>query len=103
MSDVNPMLTCREVIDLLDDDLDGVLPVGQELKLKLHLFLCRSCRRFLRTYRRTVGIVRRLRTVDEQFDGSLLPEGLVERILSRRAAKQGGSSVLTRPTTLNDE
>lgn len=87
MSGVNPGLTCREVIDLLDDDLDGVLPVSQELKLKLHLFVCRSCRRFLRTYRRTVGVVRRLRTLEEHLDGSLLPAELVFRILSRRTAK----------------
>jgi len=84
MSENHPILTCREVIDLLDDDLEGVLPLSQELKLKLHLFLCRSCRRFRRTYRRTVGVVRRLRTVEEQFDGSILPESLIEKILSRR-------------------
>lgn len=90
MSGVNPILTCREVIDLLDDDLEGALPLSQELRLQLHLFLCRSCRSFRRTYRRTVGTVRRLRKVEEHFDGSLLPENLVARILSRRGMPSEG-------------
>ncbi len=84
MSGLNPILTCREVIDLLADDLDHSLPVSVELKLKLHLFLCRSCRRFRRTYRKTVGIVHALRGVEDRFDPGILPEELVRRIMMRR-------------------
>jgi hypothetical protein len=59
--------------------------------LKLHLFLCRSCRRFRRTYRKTVGLVHDLRTAEDRFDLSILPDELVRRIvLKRRTSRLSG-------------
>ena len=84
MSGVNPILTCREVIDLLADDWDESLPGSLALKLKLHLFLCRSCRRFRRTYQKTVTVVHALRKAEARFDPGILPEELIRRIMLRR-------------------
>ena len=84
MSDLNPLLTCREVIELLADDLHGALPLSLEFKFQLHLILCRSCRRFRRTYRHTVGMVHALRSTDEDLGLARLREELVQRILLRR-------------------
>jgi hypothetical protein len=84
MSDLNPLLTCREVIDLLADDLHGELRLSLEFKFQLHLILCRSCRRFRRTYRHTVGMVHALRLIDEDLGLARLREELVQRILLYR-------------------
>lgn len=86
MSGLNPILTCREVVELLADDLDQALPLSLEMKLKLHLFLCRSCRRFRRTYRKTVTIVHALRRAEDRLDPGILPDELVRRIILRRQA-----------------
>ncbi len=86
MPGLNPILTCREVVDLLADDLDQSLPLSLEMRLKLHLFLCRNCRRFRRTYRKTVAFVHTLRSAEERFDSGILPDELVQRIMLRREA-----------------
>lgn len=84
MSGLNPILTCREMVDLLAEDLDHTLPVSLDLRFRLHLFLCRSCRSFRRTYRKTVGIVHALRGIENRFDPGILPNELVQRIMGRR-------------------
>lgn len=84
MSGLNPILTCSEIVDLLAEDLDQTLPVSLDLKFRLHLFLCRSCRCFRRTYRKTVGIAHALRAIENRFDPGLLPNELVQRIMQRR-------------------
>ncbi|HET7341803.1 MAG TPA: zf-HC2 domain-containing protein [Methylomirabilota bacterium] len=46
-------LTCRDVIGILDDYVDGGL-AGEELAaLERHLDGCEPCRAYLATYRRT--------------------------------------------------
>ncbi len=84
MPGLNPILTCREVVDLLGEDLDRSLPMSLEVRLKLHLFLCRSCRRFRRTFRTTVGVVHALRVAEDRYDLEALPDELVRRVMLRR-------------------
>ena len=92
MAGIHPILTCREVIDLLDDDLEGIMPLGRLMRFRLHMFLCRHCRRFRRTYRRTVGMVRLLRSVEATSDKSQLPRELYERILLSRDRRASGEN-----------
>ncbi len=48
------MLTCRDLVTLLTDYLEGRLPLGTRLRLDLHLLLCGHCRRYLRQTRLTI-------------------------------------------------
>jgi anti-sigma factor RsiW len=46
-------VTCRELIAVLDDYLDGALPEDARANLEQHLADCAPCRAYLATYRRT--------------------------------------------------
>jgi anti-sigma factor RsiW len=47
------MITCRELIEVLDDYLDGRLTPSEVDALERHLAVCEPCRAYLATYRRT--------------------------------------------------
>lgn len=40
------MLTCREVTQLLSEAQDRELSLGERLRLRLHLAMCRGCANF---------------------------------------------------------
>jgi predicted anti-sigma-YlaC factor YlaD len=42
------LFTCKEASRLISRELDGPLPFGRRLRLRLHLLECNACRRFLR-------------------------------------------------------
>jgi anti-sigma factor RsiW len=46
-------VTCRELIEVLDDYLDGALPPDVQAGLERHLSGCEACRAYLATYRKT--------------------------------------------------
>ena len=45
------MLKCREVVASADQLLDGSLGRRQKFALRMHLLLCRHCRRYVRQLR----------------------------------------------------
>lgn len=45
------MLKCREIVDNADQLLDGNISRRQRLDLKMHLLICRHCRRYVRQLR----------------------------------------------------
>jgi len=47
------MMTCRDVIDVLSDYLEGALTPEVAADLERHLADCVPCRAYLATYRRT--------------------------------------------------
>jgi anti-sigma factor RsiW len=46
------MITCHELIDVIDDYLDGQLAPADVDALEQHLAVCDACRAYLATYRR---------------------------------------------------
>ena len=46
-------MTCRDLIDVLDDYLDGRLERDEVAALERHLAECEACRAYLATYRKT--------------------------------------------------
>lgn len=46
-------MTCRDLIDILDDYLDGALSEDLRGDLERHLEDCAPCRAYLATYRKT--------------------------------------------------
>jgi anti-sigma factor ChrR (cupin superfamily) len=52
-------LTCRECNDFLSDYLEGVLPLRQFLRMRMHLFNCPGCRAVLATLRALPGLASR--------------------------------------------
>jgi anti-sigma factor RsiW len=46
-------MTCHDVIEVLADFVDGVMPVALAAALERHLDGCDPCRAYLATYRKT--------------------------------------------------
>jgi predicted anti-sigma-YlaC factor YlaD len=55
------MLRCRDVADLASDYVNGDLNWSRRFAVRLHLTICRFCRRYVRQMRETVGLLRGLR------------------------------------------
>lgn len=65
MTELNaPRLTCREVVELLSDHVEGALPVSRRERVEAHLLSCPECRAYLVQLRTTIGALRRLRAHD---------------------------------------
>lgn len=47
---------CKEVCEHADDYIDGPTPTLERVKLRLHLLMCKHCRRFLRHMRLVMGV-----------------------------------------------
>ncbi|WP_250658119.1 zf-HC2 domain-containing protein [Alkalimarinus coralli] len=51
------MLTCKELSALSDEILEGSLPFKQKASVKLHLAMCKHCRRYLNYLKLTVDMI----------------------------------------------
>ena len=54
------MLSCKEVSELASRSLDQSLPLGRRIAMRLHLFACEGCRRYLEQLRFLRRATRRL-------------------------------------------
>lgn len=70
-----PRLTCREVVELLSDHLDGTLPAWQRARVVAHLQACPECTAYLEQLRATIGALGRLREQD-------VPVPILERLVA---------------------
>ncbi len=68
------MLTCREIVELLTEYLEGRMPWMQRLRFQLHLGMCVSCRRYLRQMRSTLKALGSMpdEPLPEQVEAELL-------------------------------
>jgi anti-sigma factor RsiW len=53
-------LTCRELVELVTDYLEGALPPEDRSRFEAHLAGCRGCRTYLRQMRQTIRLAGRL-------------------------------------------
>ena len=56
-----PRLTCREVVELLTDYLEGVLPRPERERVEAHLQTCPDCTAYVEQVHTTIGALGRLR------------------------------------------
>jgi len=78
------MLTCREIVELVTEYLEGRMPWMQRLQFQLHVGMCSACRRYLRQMRSTL---RTLGTVPDQP----LPKEVEQELVARfRSWKKRG-------------
>ena len=61
MGDVRADLTCRELVELVTDYLEGALPPLERARFQAHLEGCEGCRVHLEQMRRTIATVGELR------------------------------------------
>jgi len=66
-----PRLTCLEVVELLTDYLEGVLPHREHARVEAHLQTCPDCTAYVEQLRTTIGALGRVR---EEH----VPEGVLD-------------------------
>lgn len=68
------MLTCREVVEFLNDYLDGELSEDRRREFERHLADCPDCTAYLETYRLTVELSKGALAspAEEVFDARLV-------------------------------
>ncbi len=76
--------TCKDISDFLMEYVDGALPLGQRVQFEAHLVLCRSCRNYLDSYRKTIELTKKTGVEDELPP---VPEDLIKAILRSREGK----------------
>lgn len=75
MSAARPQdLTCKELVELLTDFLEGAVDEPTRTQVEQHLVLCPGCTEYLRQFRATIGAARRMAEED-------LPEPVKESLL----------------------
>ena len=75
-------MNCRELIDFLDDYVDGRLLMMERARFEMHLAICAECREYLRTYRGTIALAKGASTQDEA--AARMPDELVRAIMDAR-------------------
>ncbi len=54
------MLSCKELTEIATDYLEQDLPWRKRLSVRVHLWMCRHCRRYLDQMRTVIELLRRL-------------------------------------------
>ncbi|MBS0418042.1 MAG: zf-HC2 domain-containing protein [Proteobacteria bacterium] len=75
------MLTCREMSDLASDYLEGRARWSESASARLHLMMCRHCRRYFRQLRLTITAIRATKPGHPPVD----PAKVVDEIERRRS------------------
>jgi predicted anti-sigma-YlaC factor YlaD len=57
-------LTCRELVELVTDYLEGAMPPADRVVLEQHLVFCKGCETYLEQMRDTMRVVGALREED---------------------------------------
>lgn len=81
-----PMLTCRELTDFLARYVDGALTPEEQKAFERHLAMCRPCRAFVESYRKTIDLERTAFAEPDAPVPDEVPEELVRAILAARRA-----------------
>lgn len=70
------MLSCKEVTELATDYLEGDLAWRERVRVRLHLWMCRHCRRYLDQMRKVIELLERLPTepIQSELLDKLLPQ-----------------------------
>ncbi|QOV89543.1 anti-sigma factor family protein [Humisphaera borealis] len=76
-------MTCRELIDFLEEYVDGNLPSTQREVFEEHIDECLDCKNYLDSYRKTIHLSRKS-FEGAEFVTSEVPEGLVRAVLALR-------------------
>lgn len=82
---MNGYLTCKALIEFLDDYVEDRLDTAERARFDEHLAVCSACVRYLQGYR---GTLRALSRVARESDAlpEDVPSELVEAILAARRA-----------------
>ena len=70
------MLSCKELTELATAYLEEDLAWRERLRVQMHLWMCKHCRRYMDQMRKVIGLLRRLPTEP-------IPPQLLETLLAQ--------------------
>jgi anti-sigma factor RsiW len=59
-------LTCRELVELVTEYLDGTLPEREHARFQAHMLACDGCERYVEQIRTTVALTERTRGLEQR-------------------------------------
>lgn len=65
-------LTCRELVEVLTDYLEGALEPDQRAEIERHLVICRGCQNHVEQFRSTIDLLGRIADVPREPAGGAL-------------------------------
>jgi anti-sigma factor RsiW len=71
-SKVDRELTCRELVELVTDYLDGALPDAERMRFESHMAACEGCDRYVEQIRTTVALTLETQALEERPEISAL-------------------------------
>ena len=86
------MVSCKDVSTKAGDYLDGELPLWSRVEIRLHIFFCQHCRRYLHQVELAVGALAQFASDDDEERAE--EERIAQRLARARAgeAAQRGSN-----------
>jgi anti-sigma factor RsiW len=75
-------LTCRQLIDFLDDYLAGTQPADVRAAFERHFGACEACRGFMASYRATVKLGKAVFQRPDDEVPAAVPEDLVRAVMA---------------------
>jgi len=72
------VLTCKDVSDTASNYLEGPTVFVQRFRFRLHLILCKHCRRYLTQLRLSIDVAQKISRPSEPTDEEI--EALVEKL-----------------------
>ncbi len=83
-------MTCRELIEFLDEYEAGTQPPEVRAEFERHLRVCPQCRNYFKTYRDTLVLTRAARGAQGDNVPDDVPEALIEAVLAAQRAGGAG-------------
>ena len=80
-----PLITCRELNDIIGDYLAGELTPTQQAAFDRHMAVCPECREYLETYKTTVALGKSAFDHPDDPPPASLPPGIIKAILALRS------------------
>lgn len=77
-------LTCRDLIDFLDDYTAGTQPGDVRRRFEEHLKVCRACRDYLRTYQDAIALSKAALSAGDVPVPPGVPSALINAVLAAR-------------------
>jgi anti-sigma factor RsiW len=85
MTAVSGEMTCKQLVELVTDFLEGRLPPDERTRFEMHLCYCDWCAEYVRQLREVV------RTAGEIREESIEPEARDALLAAFRGWKRGGA------------
>ena len=76
-------LTCRELVELVTDYLEGALSAADRARFEAHVAACEGCDRYVEQIRASIALTRRTRALEQRPEITALLEAF--RDYRRRA------------------